>query len=83
VFQDQIEAKQKELSPWTAKINAKRATIDVATSERDALAKKVAGWKDAVKNAHGDLDQQQETQQAKVRHSSCGSTSHLYCNSVV
>lgn len=67
VFHDQIEAKQKELSPWTAKINAKQATIDVATSERDALTKKVAGLKDAVKNAQDDLQQQQETQQAKVR----------------
>ena len=31
-FHDQIEVKQKELEPWTAKINSKQAEIDVATS---------------------------------------------------
>lgn len=66
MFHDQIEAKQKELQPWTTKINAKKAGIDVATSERDALAKKAAGLKDAVKNAQDDLEQQQAAQQAKV-----------------
>lgn len=39
-FHDQIEVKQKELQPWTAKINVKQAEIDVATSECDALAKR-------------------------------------------
>lgn len=67
MFHDQIEVKQKELQPWTTKINTKKAGIDVATSERDALAKKAAGLKDAVKNAQEELEQQQATQQAKVR----------------
>ncbi|KAN0100061.1 RecF/RecN/SMC [Tylopilus felleus] len=66
VYHDQIEVKQKELQPWINKVNAKKATIDVATSERDALAKKAAGLKDAVKNAQDDLEQQQATQQAKL-----------------
>ncbi|KAF8129892.1 RecF/RecN/SMC [Boletus edulis] len=66
VFHDQIEVKQKELQPWVNKINAKKAGIVVATSERDALANKVAGLKDAVKNAQEDLEQQQATQQAKL-----------------
>lgn len=66
VFHDQIEVKQKELQPWINKINAKEASIGVATSERDALAKKASGLKDAVKNAQDDLEQQQATQQAKV-----------------
>ncbi|KAI6012790.1 RecF/RecN/SMC N terminal domain-containing protein [Pisolithus orientalis] len=56
VFHDQIEIKQKELQPWTAKINAKKASIDVATSEREALLKKVTGLKDAVKDAEADLE---------------------------
>ena len=66
VFHDQIEVKQKELQPWVNKVNAKRAAIGVATSERDALAKKAAAVKDAVTNAQADLEQQQTTQQDKV-----------------
>ena len=56
VFHDQIEAKQKELQPWTAKINTKQAEIDVATSERDTLAKKAAGVKEACKEAQTTLE---------------------------
>ena len=66
VFHEQIEAKQKELQPWTAKINIKQAAIDVATSERDALAKKATGLKDAVTQAEGQLTQLQEEQEGKV-----------------
>lgn len=66
VFHDQIEVQQKELQPWTAKINAKKASIDVATSERDTLVKKAAGLKDAVKDAQADLDAKQATQETKV-----------------
>jgi len=43
--------KQKELQPWTAKINIEQAAIDVAMSEQDALARKATGLKDAVKQA--------------------------------
>ena len=66
MFYDQIEVKQKELQPWINKVNAKQAGIGVATSERDALAKKATGLKDAVKSAQDDFEQQQATQQAKV-----------------
>ena len=45
VFHDQIEVKQKELQPWTARINSKQSEIDVAMSERDTLANKVAAVK--------------------------------------
>ncbi|KAF9472577.1 hypothetical protein BDN70DRAFT_886856 [Pholiota conissans] len=45
VFHDKIQIKQKELQPWTAKINAKQAEMDVAISERDALAKKAEALK--------------------------------------
>lgn len=57
VFHDQIEAKQKDLQPWMAKINTKQAEIDVASSERDALAKKAetleATRKEAEDTLHG------------------------------
>ncbi|KAG1748816.1 hypothetical protein EDD22DRAFT_981854 [Suillus occidentalis] len=66
VFHEQIEAKQKELQPWTAKINVKQAAIDVASSERDALAKKATGLKDAVAQAEGQLAELQVEQEGKL-----------------
>ncbi|KAI6154283.1 hypothetical protein BKA82DRAFT_4099537 [Pisolithus tinctorius] len=59
VFHDQIEIKQKELQPWTAKINAKKASID-------ALLKKVTGLKDAVKDAGTDLETKQVNLEEKL-----------------
>ncbi|KAF8079236.1 RecF/RecN/SMC N terminal domain-containing protein [Lyophyllum atratum] len=56
VFHDQIEAKQKELQPWTAKINAKQAEIDVASSERDALVKKAEALEATRKDAQDTLN---------------------------
>lgn len=67
VFHDQIEAKQKELQPWTAKINKKQADIDVASSERDALAKKAEGVKRMSEEAEETLQNLQSDQTVKVR----------------
>ena len=66
VFHDQIQAKQKELQPWTAQINTKQAEIDVATSERDALAKKAQALQAASKEAGETLEALQEDLQTKV-----------------
>ena len=66
VFHDQIQAKQKELQPWTAQINTKQAEIDVATSERDALAKKAQALQAANKEASETLEALQEDLQTKV-----------------
>lgn len=66
MFHDQIEAKQKDLQPWTSKINAKRAEVDVATSEREALAKKAKTAQDAIEEASNNLEQLQTDQKAKV-----------------
>lgn len=55
MFHDQIEIKQKELQPWTAKINAKQAEIDVASSERDALVKKAEALEVARQEAQDTL----------------------------
>ena len=68
MFHDQIEVKQKELQPWTAKINAKQAEIDVASSERDALAKKAEDIKQAGKEALEALEKLQKDQSKKVCH---------------
>ncbi|KAF8514546.1 RecF/RecN/SMC protein [Hysterangium stoloniferum] len=40
VFHDQIEAKQKDLAPWEAKINKTKAELDIASSEREMLSQK-------------------------------------------
>ena len=66
MYHDQIEVKQRELQPWTAKINKKQAESDVATSERDMLAKKAEAAKAALDDAKQTLEQLQEDQQAKV-----------------
>lgn len=66
-FHDQIEAKQKELQPWTAKINAKQATIDIAQSERDALAQKAEAIQKAETEAEENLRTRRAEHQAKVK----------------
>lgn len=55
-FTVQIEAKQRELEPWTTKINEKQSAIDVATSERDLLQKKASGAQDAFNEARINLE---------------------------
>jgi structural maintenance of chromosome 4 len=67
VFHDQIELKQKELQPWTAKINAKRSEIDISSSERDALVKKLEAAKAATTEATATLESLRRDQEAKVR----------------
>lgn len=48
-----------------AKIDAKQAEIDVATSERDALKKKAEAAKEAREKADAELEQLHEDHQAK------------------
>lgn len=72
-FTVQIDAKQRELEPWTAKINDKQSLVDVATSEREALAKKATGMQTALEEARaslaalkeGDGSKQQESNDLK------------------
>lgn len=56
VFTTKIEAKQRELEPWTAKISEKQSAIDVATSERDLLAQKASGAQTALEDARANLE---------------------------
>ncbi|KZT43906.1 RecF/RecN/SMC protein, partial [Sistotremastrum suecicum HHB10207 ss-3] len=42
VFHDQIETKQKDLEPWTAKLNNIRSELNVAQGEHHMLSQKVA-----------------------------------------
>ncbi|KAI0082329.1 hypothetical protein K474DRAFT_1655715 [Panus rudis PR-1116 ss-1] len=66
VFHDQIEAKQKELQPWTARINSKQAEIDVASSERDMLSKKAQTLKQNYQDALTELERLQAEYETKT-----------------
>jgi structural maintenance of chromosome 4 len=58
--------KQKELQPWTTKINAKQAGIDVARSERDALDMKADTIRKTVKTAVEEFEKLKGDQETKV-----------------
>lgn len=55
VFTTQIEIKQRELEPWTAKISEKQSAMDVAKSERDLLAEKATGILKSMQEAEEHL----------------------------
>lgn len=71
VYHEQIEVKQRELQPWTAKINAKQSELDVATGERDMLVQKAEAAQKAVEDAQATLEQLQKDHEAKVRRAIC------------
>jgi structural maintenance of chromosome 4 len=60
VFTQQIEVKQRELEPWTAKISEKQSAIDVATSERDLLVQKATSAQAALEEAKARVQQIKE-----------------------
>lgn len=64
-FTTQIEAKQRELEPWTAKISEKQSAIDVAQSERDLLAQKATSAQTALEEAEQNIQAIKEGGQAK------------------
>jgi chromosome segregation ATPase len=66
VFHVQIEQKQKELQPWTTKINQKQAEIDIKTSERDMLVKRAETIKQASAEAQEALENLKGDQKSKV-----------------
>jgi hypothetical protein len=66
VFSDEIEKKQRELQPWTAKIQAKQTEVDVRISERDMLVKKGESVKQALEEAEASLQSLQDEQVKKV-----------------
>ena len=66
IYHDKIQIKQKELQPWTAQINTKQADLDVAISERDALAKKAESLKSQCQEANETFKVLQEEYENKV-----------------
>ncbi|KAL1702733.1 RecF/RecN/SMC [Schizophyllum commune] len=65
-FTVEIEKRQKELAPWTEKINDKQAEINVATSERDALMKKAQDHEEALHAAEEHLKELRSDQKVKA-----------------
>ena len=57
VFQRQIEVKQVELSPWSEKINAAQAGLNVSKSEYDMLSEKVHGLANDLMEARNKLQE--------------------------
>ncbi|KAG8929532.1 hypothetical protein FRC02_005473, partial [Tulasnella sp. 418] len=66
VFHAQIVAKQKELEPWTAKVNKKQAEIDLATNERNMLAEKAEAVQNAVDEAVKTVESLMTDKEAKI-----------------
>ena len=65
VFTNQIEVKQRELEPWTAKISEKQSAIDIATSERDLLVQKASSAQIALEEAQARLQQIKDGDEGK------------------
>ncbi|KAK7470998.1 Structural maintenance of chromosomes protein 4 [Stygiomarasmius scandens] len=66
VYHDQKEALQKQLQPWTEKINQKKREINVAAGERDVLKKKAEDAQDAIAEAEENLEKLRGEQQDKA-----------------
>ncbi|CAG7853766.1 Structural maintenance of chromosomes protein 4 [Serendipita indica DSM 11827] len=56
VFTKQIEAKQRELQPWSAKLRHKEGEIKIAQNEQDSLKRKVEAVKTAGTEAKAALE---------------------------
>lgn len=64
-FTKQIEAKQRELQPWSAKIRQKEGEINIAKNEQDSLKRKVEEARNAEAESKSTLDALRSEQQAK------------------
>jgi structural maintenance of chromosome 4 len=66
-FTRQIEEKQRELQPWSAKIRQKEGEVNIAKNEQDSLKRKVEEARNAEAESKATLDALRTEQQAKVR----------------
>ncbi|CAG8620098.1 5328_t:CDS:10, partial [Cetraspora pellucida] len=64
-FSAQIEEKQRELAPWTEKINLKQSAIDVAHSEHSILKEKMDSTKRALEQAENEIASLEDTRRSK------------------
>ncbi|KAF8661434.1 hypothetical protein AX16_001352 [Volvariella volvacea WC 439] len=67
VFHEKIEAKQRELQPWHSQVTTIQGQIDLATSERDALAKRARQAEEAIEEATNNLTNLQTDRQIKTK----------------
>ncbi|KAJ2917163.1 hypothetical protein MD484_g3255, partial [Candolleomyces efflorescens] len=65
VFHDQIQKKQKELQPWTSKIDASKAAIDVREGQRDTLQDRADKRREALDEAQMTFDDLVREQEAR------------------
>ena len=65
-FTRQIEEKQRELQPWSAKIRSKEGEVNIAKNEQDSLKRKVEEAQNAEAESKATLDALRTEQQAKV-----------------
>ncbi|KAL9052323.1 MAG: hypothetical protein Q9162_005467 [Coniocarpon cinnabarinum] len=66
VFSNQIEAKQKQLSPWHEQIQQKQAAMDVARSELDILLERDNAGSQAICELQNRLTHLRESKNAKA-----------------
>lgn len=66
VFTQQIEAKQRELQPWSAKIRQKEGEVNIAKNEKDSIQRKVEAAQNAGAEAKAALDALKAEHQTKV-----------------
>ncbi|KIY69191.1 hypothetical protein CYLTODRAFT_394097 [Cylindrobasidium torrendii FP15055 ss-10] len=66
-FIDQMDAKQAELAPWTAKIEAKKAEIAVASNEKSVLEQKAADLQASCQEAETMVQDLKSDQDAKIK----------------
>jgi structural maintenance of chromosome 4 len=66
-FTRQIEEKQRELQPWSAKIRQKEGEVNIAKNEQDSLKRKVEEARNAEAESKATLSALRTEQQAKVR----------------
>lgn len=65
-YMAEIEKHQKELAPWTDKINEKKKTIDIKKSEREILSERMQAGEKAVEEAKQQLKKIEELLANKV-----------------
>ncbi|CAG8521184.1 4706_t:CDS:10 [Ambispora gerdemannii] len=65
VYSAQIEEKQKELAPWTEKINAKQSNIDVLRAEYEIIEGKTRAIQSSLEQAENEIITIEETRNSK------------------
>ncbi|KAI8147562.1 hypothetical protein BJV82DRAFT_351738 [Fennellomyces sp. T-0311] len=68
-YMAEIEEHQKELAPWTEKVNKKKKDIDVRKAEKEILEEKLSSGAKAVQEAEKQLKKMEQTRASKHKES--------------